>query len=42
MMQVKPERSERPRSDSPRPDGGERSEPAQNTETDNVSFSEGA
>jgi len=42
MMQVKPERSERPRSDSPRPDGGERSEPAQNAETDNASFSEGA
>ena len=42
MMQVKPERSERPRSDSPRPDRGERREPTQNTETDNVSVAEGA
>ena len=42
MMQVKPERSERPRSDSPRPDRGERRESAQNTETANVSVAEGA
>ena len=37
MMQVKPERSERPRSDR-----DERREPAQNTETANVSVAEGA